>query len=80
MKKMIVALMILAALAGCTDKTPFGECIGAFDDKKPELEYKLSVKNVVLATIFFETAFVPVIVIAEQTHCPVGAKKPVPAQ
>jgi hypothetical protein len=80
MKKMIAALLALTVLAGCTDRTPFGECIGAFDDKKPELEYKMSVKNVVWAVALSETIVVPVVVIAKQTHCPVGARKPVSAQ
>lgn len=75
MKKAITAALMLALLAGCTERTDFGECIGAFDEKKPDLEYKLSAKNVGLAVLFSETIVVPVVVVADQTHCPIGRKK-----
>jgi hypothetical protein len=76
MKKTLAMLLMMTALTGCTGRTAYGECIGAFDEKKPELEYKMSTMNLVVATIFLETIFVPVVVVAEQTYCPVGAKKP----
>lgn len=72
MKRYIALLTLAALLSGCTSKTEFGECIGAFDDKKPGLEYKLSVWNTVLAVIFVETIVVPVVVVANQARCPVG--------
>lgn len=80
MKKTFAAALMLMLLAGCATKTEYGDCIGAFDDGKPDLEYKMSVRNVALAVFFSETIVVPVVVVAEQTRCPVGAKKPAPRQ
>jgi hypothetical protein len=76
MRKVIALLALAALLSGCTSKNEFGECIGAFDDKKPGVEYKLSVWNTVLAVIFVETIVVPVVVVANQARCPIG---PTPA-
>lgn len=72
MKKIIALLAATALLSGCTSKNEYGECIGAFDDKKPGVEYKLSVWNTVLAVIFVETVVVPVVVVANQARCPTG--------
>ena len=71
------AILIIAALAfvGCTSKTEHGECIGAFDDKKPNLEYKVSKWNVFVGAAFFEMLFIPpILVVANQTLCPVATK------
>jgi uncharacterized lipoprotein len=73
MKKIALALLALALLAGCTSKTEYGQCIGAFDDKRPELHYKLSGWNVAMAVIFSETIVVPIVVVADETLCPDGA-------
>lgn len=68
-----VALVLAAWMtAACTSETQFGPCIGAFDDRAPGLRYEVSTKNVVLACIFFETVFVPVIVAAKEVRCPVS--------
>jgi uncharacterized protein YceK len=75
MKKILAALMIAALLAGCTSSNEYGECIGAFDDKKAGVEYKLSIWNTAMAVIFVETVVVPVVVIANQARCPVGTAK-----
>lgn len=75
MKKTIVAVLMLGLLAGCTTKTPYGDCIGAFDEKKPGVDYKLSVKNLILAIFFSETIIVPVVVVADEIRCPVGFAK-----
>lgn len=69
MKTTIAILMALALLAGCTSRNEYGECIGAFDDKKPGVDYKLSVWNTVMAVIFVETIVVPVVVVANQARC-----------
>lgn len=72
--KLTAVLLIAALLAGCTSKTEFGDCIGIADDKKPDLQYKVSAMNVFLAIIFIETVFVPVIVLVDQTSCPIAKK------
>lgn len=73
MKSMVI-ICVIALLAGCTSKTEFGDCIGIADDRKPNLEYKLSVWNTVLGIAFFGTVFTPVVVLANETFCPVGNK------
>ena len=68
------ALAACLLLTGCQSKTDLGECIGAFDDGEPGLQYKLSIRNTVLGAIFVETVFVPVIVVATEARCPVARK------
>lgn len=72
MKKLVCALLVVAmlALTGCTSRTAFGPCIGAFEDESPNLHYKVSVWNTILAIIFFETIVVPIVVIASEAKCP----------
>lgn len=78
MKKVIavIAVILLAVmLAGCTTSTSFGPCVGVDDsDRNPTLHYKLSVWNVILAVIFVETIVVPVVVVLDNTYCPIGKK------
>lgn len=77
MKKLIIVACLLA-LAGCETRTDYGECKGAFDQRSPQLEYKLSIRNTVLGVVFFETIFVPVIVVANDAVCPVGPASKTP--
>lgn len=72
MKMLLAACLIL--LAGCTSKTEFGNCVGAFDEKDPKKIYKLDIGNLVIGAVFFELIAPPIYVIADQTHCPVGNK------
>lgn len=74
MKKIAILLAALTMLAGCTSRTEHGECIGLFDDKDPALRYDLSGWNVAMAVIFSETIVVPIVVVLDETHCPVGKK------
>ena len=73
--KFLVACLMALGLVGCTSETPFGRCVGAFDDKDPALVYRVSTKNVVLAVFFSELIVPPVIVVLNETHCPVDVKK-----
>ncbi len=66
------ALLICLALVGCTSSTQYGQCIGAFDDAKPDLSYRVSAWNVVLAIVFSETIIVPAYVVLEEARCPTG--------
>lgn len=72
--KRIAAVLILAILAGCASETEYGKCIGAFDEKNPKLEYKLSIRNAVVGVIFFGLVLPPIFVIADETFCPIGKK------
>jgi uncharacterized protein YcfL len=75
MKKLLILVMTLILLSGCASRTEFGECIGVTkEDEKPDLVYKLSVRNVVLAAVFFQTLFTPIVVLVNETYCPVGRK------
>jgi hypothetical protein len=70
----VAAVIALTLLAGCQSRTQYGECVGIGDDQKPTLEYRLSVRNTFLAVVFFQTLFVPIIVLANETSCPIGPK------
>lgn len=74
MKRLII-LFALTLLCACTSKTEFGNCVGAFDDKDPKLTYKLSGKNVFLGVVGSELMLIPpIVVLVNETFCPVGAK------
>lgn len=76
MKKFIAALLATLALAtaSCTSETDFGPCIGAFDEKDPGLIYKMSGWNIAMGIIFFELIVPPIIVVVDETLCPIGRK------
>lgn len=69
-----LVLLSFTVLAGCQSKTQFGECVGIGDTKNPNLEYKLSARNTVMGIFFFELIAPPVIVLVNETYCPVGTK------
>ena len=75
MKRTVAAALMALTLAGCAQHTEYGDCIGAFDDKRPELVYKLSVRNLVMGVLFFQLVVPPVVVLASETLCPVGTKE-----
>lgn len=70
----LAIIVVLISLAGCVSKTQYGPCIGAFEEKDPHLIYKLSVWNVAMAIIGFELILPPVVVLVNETLCPVGRK------
>ena len=72
--KTIAIVLIMAVLSGCTTSTEFGSCVGLFDDKKPELHYKISAWNLVIGVVFFELVAPPILVVVDETFCPVGKK------
>lgn len=74
MKKIIAICALTALFSGCTSSTQYGECVGVLQDKKPDLEYKLSIWNTLLAVVFSETVVVPIVVVANEHSCPVGKK------
>jgi hypothetical protein len=75
MNKLLAVLSIGLVLTGCTSETKYGPCVGlGSDDKDSKLKYEVDTKNVVLAFVFSETIFVPVIVVVKETYCPVSVK------
>jgi hypothetical protein len=75
MRRMILTVALAAMLvSGCRSRTQYGDCIGVADDPDPKLVYRMSTRNVVLACLFVETIFVPVLVVAQSFKCPVGRK------
>ncbi len=73
--KNAIAALALVALAGCASETPVGKCVGIIEERDPRLEYKLSVRNVVVGIVFFELIIPPVVVLSDQLYCPVRAKQ-----
>lgn len=73
MKKMLCLLAVIL-LVGCTSKTEFGPCVGAFDEKNPKLQYKVSAWNIGMGVVFFSFVLPPIFVIVDETFCPVGEK------
>jgi hypothetical protein len=76
MKRLILSLVLAASLSGCVSETEHGQCLGVQQDaeRNPKKIYKLSIRNTVLAVIFSETLFVPLIVIFDRAYCPVASR------
>ncbi len=72
--KSLFIVAVLIVLAGCTSSNEFGKCIGIGDERKPNLEYKISGWNVAMGIIFFEVIIPPILVLTDETFCPVGKK------
>jgi len=72
----ILLCLALLTSVGCFDKTTsYGKCIGVFDDRKPNLEYKLSVWNGINGILWSELLFIPTLYwLADFTFCPVDKK------
>lgn len=76
MKKFTVALMLCLftfAASGCRTSTDYGECIGVQDDKNPNLEYHVSVRNTVLGLLFIQAFMIPTAIwLFADFQCPTG--------
>jgi hypothetical protein len=72
MRRILFAISICLVVSGCTNATSFGPCIGVFDRGDPNLIYKLSIWNVFWGIVFIETIIVPLIVMGDETLCPIG--------
>lgn len=78
MRRLTCLLLLLAfSLFACEEATQYGPCIGANDQRSPDFYYKLSTNNVVMAIIFVETVYVPIVVVLDELYCPV-ARRSVP--
>lgn len=75
----VLAILATALLAGCVDEVKLSDgktypCVGAFEKKNPKLDYNLSAQNLIVGLIFFEIVVPPVVVLVDQTFCPVSVK------
>jgi len=66
---------LVVVLSGCESRTYFGPCVGVGEDKNPALKYKLSARNTVMALVFAPSVVVPIVVLVNETFCPVGEKQ-----
>lgn len=73
--KSVAAILIAASLSACTSSTEYGDCIGVAEDEDPTLSYSVDTGNIVLAVIFSEMIFPPLIVLLSETKCPTGPKR-----
>ena len=72
----ITALFLTFALVGgCTSEVSIDgqkvPCIGAWDDEDPNYVYKAKGMNIAMAIIFFKLIVPPVVVLVDETLCPV---------
>ena len=72
MRRLLLPLLAVLALTACESSNKYGECVGLNDKKDPHLEYKFSVRNIVVSCIFVETIFVPAVTILTELECPVA--------
>lgn len=67
-------MLLALTLNGCTSTTDFGECIGMFDDRNPQLTYKLSGWNAFISIATMGLIVPPVLWMKNSTFCPTGIK------
>lgn len=72
MKNIVALDVAVALLTGCASKTAFGNCVGLGEKQDPRLEYKVSVRNVIIGIFFVELIVPPIFVLVDQFYCPVG--------
>ena len=70
----MIATLILIGSIQCNSHGPAGPCIGAFDEKDPSKIYKLDGWNVFMGVLFSSCIVPPIIVLKDQTFCPVSDK------
>ena len=68
-------LPFIFLLTACTSETHLGRCVGAFEDKDPDLIYKAKTSNIVVAVVFSELIVPPIIVVLNEVYCPIDTKK-----
>ena len=73
MKSLILAAVAaVVLLSGCESRTNYGSCVGVGDHQQKNLEYKLSARNLIVGVVFFELVAPPIIVLVNETYCPIG--------
>ena len=75
MKSLILAAVAaVVLLSGFESRTNYGSCVGVGDHQQKNLEYKLSARNLIVGVVFFELVAPPIIVLVNETYCPIGNK------
>ena len=71
-KTLAIAVLLIAALSGCSNANQYGKCVGIDDARDPSLTYKLSVWNIAMGIIFVEMIIPPIVVATDELYCPVA--------
>lgn len=76
MKKLLLSLVMAASVSGCKSETEYGKCVGLGEEYRedPSLEYRPSIRNIIVGVVFFELVAPPVYVAIDEFYCPVGKK------
>ena len=76
MKKLFTVTAILLLTVSCSGSNRYGECVGIDDaDRNPNLEYNLSMRNMIWSGLAIETIIAPVLWATDYAYCPIGPKK-----
>ncbi len=74
MKRLLIVTTLILTCT-CASKTEFGDCIGINGNEKADLKYDYSIRNIVVGVIFSEMLLIPpILVLMNQTKCPVAKK------
>lgn len=78
--KILGSILLACLLAGCESTRyvlQYGDmpCVGIGETQDPRFHYKLSVRNTVIGILFFEMIVPPIIILANETFCPVSVKE-----
>ena len=69
MKWLVLAASIF--FAGCQFRTQAGDCVGVWDKQRPNVEYAVSKRNILVGLVLVETIIVPAHVVLCELWCPV---------
>ena len=73
-KLLSAGLLLLVALSSCTASTEHGECVGIMEEGRPDLNYKLSGRNLAWSILGLEMLFPPVLWATDYAMCPSGPR------
>ena len=80
MKKVLILLLVIFTMIGCDsgaivhDKYISSYGLMSVDKKRDDVAYRISIKNAVIAFLFAETIFVPILYAFDYVYIPVAMK------
>ena len=85
MKRLTALLLgtaLLTTAPACKGETQHGECLGFDDDedRDPNLNYDISVRNAVWSVLGFETVIAPILFFTDYAYCPESRKTEPPKE